>query len=275
MPSHITRSEVVRIESLEPMVLMSVSINGTDAGEWISGDESDNDIQAFGGDDEIYAPIGNNTIDGGTGTDTFVIYEGNQFQFSVVKYADGVVVIEGPGLNGQINTNQLKNVERIQFNDSILQVANIPVTGEPPVEPPVEPPLAGVTGTDASEWISGTDENDFIDAKGGDDEIYAPIGNNFVFGGSGTDTFVVYEGNASEYEVVKYADGVVQVTGPGLNGVENVNFLSIWREFYSMTELLSCHRCLFRREPGQHCPVGQLILPSFRNQASSAWPTVC
>ena len=132
MPSHITRSEVVRIESLEPMVLMSVSINGTDAGEWISGDESDNDIQAFGGDDEIYAPIGNNTIDGGTGTDTFVIYEGNQFQFSVVKYADGVVVIEGPGLNGQINTNQLKNVERIQFNDSILQVANIPVTGEPP-----------------------------------------------------------------------------------------------------------------------------------------------
>ena len=225
MPSHITRSEVVRIESLEPMVLMSVSINGTDAGEWISGDESDNDIQAFGGDDEIYAPIGNNTIDGGTGTDTFVIYEGNQFQFSVVKYADGVVVIEGPGLNGQINTNQLKNVERIQFNDSILQVANIPVTGEPPVEPPVEPPLAGVTGTDASEWISGTDENDIIDAKGGDDEIYAPIGNNFVFGGSGTDTFVVYEGNASEYEVVKYADGVVQVTGPGLNGVENVNVL--------------------------------------------------
>gem|GEM_PF-2418632 len=65
-----SKKYAARIESLEPMILMSASaidIEGTDAGEWISRTDGDNTIFAGGGNDEIYARSGTNHIDGGTG----------------------------------------------------------------------------------------------------------------------------------------------------------------------------------------------------------------
>ena len=77
-----TRSSL--IASLEQLLLMSASsIEGTDAGEWLSGDECHHDFHAGGGDDAIYAPFGFNTIDGGSGEDTLVIYEGNRADYTV------------------------------------------------------------------------------------------------------------------------------------------------------------------------------------------------
>lgn len=67
--------------------MSATAIDGTDAAEWISGDENDNTIRAFGGDDAIHAPLGHNTIDGGDGTDTLIAYEGPE-EINVVR-ADG------------------------------------------------------------------------------------------------------------------------------------------------------------------------------------------
>lgn len=203
------------------MVLMSATIQGTDSADWISADEQDNLILALGGDDEIYAPLGDNQIDGGTGQDTLVIYEGVQADFDLVRTADGQTYVEGPALNGGVNVNVLTNVERILFLDGAINVADIPIGGEPPIDPPT----ANIVGTDAGEWLSGSDSDDIIDARGGNDEIYAPSGDNFIFGGAGSDALIVYEGVAADFNVVRFSDGVVTVTGPGINGQPNTNVL--------------------------------------------------
>ena len=56
-----------------------------------------------------------------------------------------------------------------------------------------------------------------IYALGGNDEIHAPIGNNFVDGGEGIDTLVIYQGVRADYQLIANADGTVTIIGPGLN----------------------------------------------------------
>ena len=117
-----------KIESFEPLILMSASINGTEAADWISGDHQDNIIQAMGGDDAIHAPLGDNTVYGGDGDDAFVVYEGNSDQYEVIRYESEVVTVFGPGLNGQINQNVLVDVEAIHFNDRLVQTGLLEVS---------------------------------------------------------------------------------------------------------------------------------------------------
>ena len=110
MSKHVANSKRTEIESLEAMVLMSATIQGTDAAEWLSGSEMDSIIQALGGNDEIYAPLSNNFVFGGAGDDAWVVYEGNTPQYEVLKYSDGVVQVTVPGLNGIQNINVLVDV---------------------------------------------------------------------------------------------------------------------------------------------------------------------
>ena len=205
-----TRSSL--IASLEQLLLMSASsIEGTDAGEWLSGDECHHDFHAGGGDDAIYAPFGFNTIDGGSGEDTLVIYEGNRADYTVERSESGVVSVEGPGLNSLRFHSVLRNVERIVFNDGILWIDG-------------SNGFQSINGDAADNFIAGTEKNDIINAGGGDDEIYDPHGNNVIDGGDGVDTLVVYEGNRADYDVSVQDDGSVKITGPGMYGttVENV-----------------------------------------------------
>ena len=124
------------IESYEPLILMSASaieIEGTDAGEWISGTDAENIINAGGGNDEIHAPIGNNVIDGGAGYDSLVIYEGVRDDYQISIDADGNSVIEGPGGNGQTVRNVIMNVEQVIFNDGWATVEEL--REDAPVDP--------------------------------------------------------------------------------------------------------------------------------------------
>lgn len=191
----------------------AVTIQGTDASEWISGTDGDDVIAAGGGNDEIYAPIGNNVVDGGDGEDRLVIYEGNRDQYTIKSQSDGVVILEGPGLNGETVRVELSNVEWIQFNDGSIQVYSLTNNGGSNAG-------AGSTinGTSAGEWLAGTSADDDIQAGDGNDEIYAPLGTNLIDGGAGIDTLVVYEGMRSAYVLSKSADGRVYLEGPGLNG---------------------------------------------------------
>lgn len=119
------------IEILEPLILMSASsIEGTDVGEWISGTSLDDAIQAGGGDDEIHASMGHNLIDGGSGTDTLVVYEGLRADFAIQRFPDSRVLVEGPGLNGVPVVNELQNVERIAFNDEMVLTDDLAVADQ-------------------------------------------------------------------------------------------------------------------------------------------------
>ena len=246
------RRGISQIESFEPMVLMSATvIEGTNASEWISGDHNDNSIFAGGGNDEIHAPLGTNTIDGGSCEDTLVIYEGARADYSVQQLANGSVLLTGRGLNGSTVQNTLINVERILFNDGALAFNSSgseqtspstsnstpidvsPSTADPVQNTPAPAPSAPVepsgtqtiSGTDIGEWINGTNANDTIIAKGGNDDIYAPLGRNFIDGGSGVDTLVIYQGRFADYQLVRLQNGNTQLTGPGLDGQQVVNEL--------------------------------------------------
>ena len=123
-----SQTSFTRIESIEPLILMSASameIEGTESGEWVQGTSGDDIINAGGGDDEIYSPEGNNTIDGGAGMDSFIIYEGVRDDYKLSSQADGSLVIEGPGLGGVTVRNTLTNVEKVVFNDGWILVDSI------------------------------------------------------------------------------------------------------------------------------------------------------
>lgn len=124
----------LQIELLEPLVLMSAStIDGTDAGEWISGLEGDDTINAGAGNDEIYDAHGNNVVDGGAGTDTFVVYEGNRADFDLLKERNGDVLFSGSGIDGCENSSRLINVEQVLFNDQMVFVDDLVFANSAPV----------------------------------------------------------------------------------------------------------------------------------------------
>lgn len=160
------------------------------------------------GDDEIFASLGNNIIDGGNGDDVLVVYEGVREDYTITYEADGRVIVEGPGLNGTTVRNELTNVERILFNDGPVSL-NSSGTDESPL----------TVGTDGDDWISLQEPGGNVEAGDGDDFIYAPFGElNEIDGGAGTDTLVIYEGVQSDYIIRRpSASLLVEIEGPGLN----------------------------------------------------------
>ena len=82
-------------------------------------------VTATSGNNEIYAPIGSHEIDGGDGEDALVVYEGELADYMVRRTQDGKIYLEGPGLNGMTVRNLLSSVERIVFNDQVLDTSNI------------------------------------------------------------------------------------------------------------------------------------------------------
>ena len=221
------KHRAARPVEIEPLILMSAStLEGSNVDDWISGDENDNTILAFGGNDQIHAPIGSNVINGGAGDDTLVVYEGVRANYSLNQLSDGSYLLEGPGLDGRFVSNRLINVESISFNDGRVTLGNGSLSVDTPAsQSPVAQPGGDIFGSNGNDWLSGTDGNDDIEAGGGNDSIHAPLGNNVIDGGSGFDTLVVYEGNRSQFQILQQGNGSFEVTGPGLNGQVNTNLL--------------------------------------------------
>ena len=122
---------IVSYKTVENLTLTgSKAINGTgnDNDNTIEGNDSDNKLDGgrgndtlFGGDgnDTLVGAAGNNVLDGGNGEDDVASYNGVQSDFQV-KNTDGVWSV----INIQNNaTDQLKDVEFVQFNDAQIQLA--------------------------------------------------------------------------------------------------------------------------------------------------------
>lgn len=120
------KPRIAIIETLESLTLMSASvIEGTDAGEWINGDSGDHLILGKGGNDEIYAPLGSNVIDGGSGNDAVLVYGGVRADYSVSSLSDGSYVLQGADLNGNDTVSVLRSVERIIFDDVVVSLDSL------------------------------------------------------------------------------------------------------------------------------------------------------
>jgi hypothetical protein len=80
------------------------------------------------GDNIFVTPAGNNTIDGGGGTDT-VVFSGNKASYTIISNANGTVTVSGANL-----TDTLISIEKLQFDDQTVNlVAPPPPANHPPV----------------------------------------------------------------------------------------------------------------------------------------------
>ncbi|WP_145944232.1 hypothetical protein [Fuerstiella marisgermanici] len=198
----------------------TLDIQNSEIGNLQLSGSTGNPILYGDGDDEIFAPIGNNIIDGGGGDDVLVIYEGDSTDYTVTYESDGTVIVEGPGLNGTTVRNELTNVERILFNDGLIFLSDS--------DDPNDPDVPTTVGTDGDDWLALPDPGGRVEAGAGDDFIYAPVGSlNEIDGGSGIDTLVIYEGGRADFTIRRDPDSLlVEIEGPGLNGSTVVNRLT-------------------------------------------------
>lgn len=195
------------------------TVKGTDASEWISGTVGDDVIEAGAGNDEIHAPLGNNIIYGGDGVDSLIVYEGNMADYTFTINDDGKRVISGPGANGQTMSSVLIAVERVIFNDGVVDIAAAdgvaPETAdetvsasdesnegetEGPVEVVLEPKdtEAATTSTDSDQddepepvllapTITGTNSGEWLGGSDDNDDIvHAGSGDDYIETGEGT-----------------------------------------------------------------------------------------
>lgn len=130
-------------------------ITGTDASEWVNGTVLDDVIHAGGGDDEIYAPIGNNRIDGGDGIDSLIVYEGNIADYEFSVDLDGNKILEGLGADGQRVRSVLMNVEKVIFNDGVVDIQ-----GSQPTLP-----ASGNSADDATGAIEKIEPTDVVEEE--------------------------------------------------------------------------------------------------------------
>jgi hypothetical protein len=107
---------------------MAKPIKGTNNSDNLAGTDDDDNIQGKAGDDVIFGSKGNDDIDGGQDTDT-VVYGGS--------YADYDLSFKGTGndkvtvrdtVAGRDGTDDVKQVEFLQFNDAIVDVRTGEVT---------------------------------------------------------------------------------------------------------------------------------------------------
>ncbi len=95
-----------------------------------------------------------------------------------------------------------------------------------------------IDGTDNSDWLSGGEEDSIFNAKGGDDEIHTTFGTNFIDGGDGNDTLVIYEGKRDDFTVHRLANGHIHLEGKGLFGRTLINdMVNVERVVFTDQEL--------------------------------------
>ena len=87
------------------------------------GSGSDNDTLSGGaGDDTIRGGAGNDYIDGGAGSDT-AAYSGNFSDYTITRSGSGFIITDN--VSGRDGVDVLKNIEKLRFADSTLDINNL------------------------------------------------------------------------------------------------------------------------------------------------------
>jgi Ca2+-binding RTX toxin-like protein len=172
-------------------------IQGTFAGETLTGTSSDDEIYGLDGYDFLYGLDGNDllvggygsdTLDGGTGADIMIGGEGND-TFYVDDVNDLVVEVWA----GYSDTD-IVHVSVNYYDVGDAAVEQILYVGS------------------ASATIIGSDTNNFISSDGGNDWLKGEGGNDWLFGNSGDD---LLEGGAGNDELDGWQGNDTMIGGPG------------------------------------------------------------
>jgi Ca2+-binding RTX toxin-like protein len=148
------------------------------------------------GNDSITGSSGNNTIDGGAGSDV-VVFTGALSDYTIVLNADGSYTVTDNRVSPNDGVDTLFNIEQVQFTDDTYN-------------------LTALTG--GNDTSAGTAGNDLIFAGAGDDTLTSSAGNDSYNGGTGIDT-LIFTSQVS----VNLATGVAVGEGNDtLTSIENV-----------------------------------------------------
>ncbi|WP_281281591.1 calcium-binding protein [Qipengyuania marisflavi] len=160
---------------------------GNDA---LEGGEGDDDLSGGTGDDFLYDVFGQNTIDGGAGTDTVSFYDNFGFydEEIYVSLIDGLAY----SLTSTNFQNTLENIENIFGSDAF--------NGD------------YLIGDDNANFIVGLGGHDTIYGLGGNDLLAGGEESDYIDGGDGIDT-ATYEDASSGVTVSLLLQGSSQDTG--------------------------------------------------------------
>lgn len=177
----------------------------------------DTSVSAGDGDDTVISQGGTNHFDGGDGSDTFVI-SGASSAFTITPDgAGGFVVVENSTEEGiPPETGYLVNVERVQFDDTVVILPATPPGGSQ-VGTAGDDVLVGDDGDNAIEGLAGADRlrglggADLLDGGEDDDTLRGNGGSDTLLGGAGAD--LLYGGAGSD--VLAGGWGKDELTGGG------------------------------------------------------------
>ena len=139
------------------------AVIGSTFGDTLTGDTNANTLRGGGGND---------TLDGGAGADT-AEYLGVSSDYTWAQGSDGSWTVRDVS-GGVDGVDILKNIERLKFSDTVIQLPVPPVTN-------------------------------IINGSNGNDTLFATSANDIIDGGAGTDT-VQFNGASTDFSWTQGAD---------------------------------------------------------------------
>jgi len=171
---------------------MIENVSGSGLSDSISGDTGDNYILGHGGDDQfiINTNAGQDTFDGGRGSDTIDFYDNVDYGGITINLTTG---INGGGATG-LTLIDVENVEGGRLAGNHILTGNFQHNrlygGN------ANDQLFGMAGDDS---LFGGIGNDIINGGGGNDLLYGDAGNDTIIGNDDDDTIYGGDGNDTIY----------------------------------------------------------------------------
>ncbi len=187
----------------------------------IAGDDW---LEGGTGNDVLVGGAGNDTLDAGSGTDNLDGGDGNDLLIADGSFADGPDLLFGgdgndvyslSGLNFKItDTSGLDRIEiSVSFSlASVSGIEDLTLTGTSAINGTGNAAANTINGNDAANLLDGGDGNDLIRGFGGNDTLIGGPGGGveYLYGGTGDDTYVVLDAQDTPVEYAGEGHDVVQ-----------------------------------------------------------------
>jgi len=195
------------------------SVIGTDGFDFLGGHGGNDELHGGGGGDSIEGGDGNDLLDGGTGGDSMEGGDGDD-TYIVDSSFDSVFENAGEGTD----TVRSSITFNLASNPGRLNVENLVLTGNAPINGTGNSLDNILTGNNAANTLSGGAGNDTLIGNGGNDTLVGGVGNDTLDGGIGIDT-ANYASSAAGVTVNLALAGAQNTGGAGvdtLSGFENL-----------------------------------------------------